>query len=160
MKSIYIIMLVLILSISTVGCAAPATDTPTEPSINEPSEPSSTDRNTQEVIITASYEKPESFSDSNTIVLDGLLEGEEYIEVVVRGEIFDFAQIELIWNEDKSVLEEKQIIKKIDKISNQTLVIKTMQPEGIPTEKMKLKSKSGEVYEYIIQENSLGVTKI
>ena len=141
MKFSYLIMFIVILAISFAGCSA--------------------DSNAQEeVIITASYEKPESFSNSNTIVLDGLLEGQEYIEVVVKGEIFDFEQIELIWNEDKNALEEKQSVNKIEKITNQTLVIKTMQPEGIPTEKIKWKSKSGEVYEYIIQENSLGVSKV
>jgi hypothetical protein len=87
-----------------------------------------------------------------------LLEGAEYIEVIVTGEIFDFEQIELILNESKNVIEEKETIKTIKKLENQTLVIKTAQLEGIPAEKIKWKSRTGKTYEYVIQENSLGDT--
>jgi len=49
---------------------------------------------------------------------------------------------------------------KFDRLQNQTIVIKTYMPEGIPFEKVKWQSKSGKEYELIIAENSLdGMTE-
>jgi len=174
------IMLILVIAISSSGCtgntatkkvnsdisinsasstvSATATVTPTETSISEPSASSSNVSTIQEVIIKASYEKPLSLEDKNTIILDGLLKGEEYIEVIVTGQIFNFEQIALVWDENKSELIEKETVKSIEKIENQTVVIKTYQAEGIPTEKIKWKSKTGKIYEYIINEKSLDDT--
>jgi len=143
---------------STLSASSTATATPSATSISEPSASSSNVSNIQEVIIKASYEKPLSLENKNTIILDGLLKGEEYIEVIVTGEIFNFEQIALEWDENKSELIEKKIVKSIEKIENQTLVIKTYQAEGIPTEKIKWKSKTGNTYEYVINEKSLDDT--
>jgi|BioPla2DNA2_1021312.scaffolds.fasta_scaffold16465_3 hypothetical protein len=108
----------------------------------------------EEVIIKALYEKPLSLKDENTVFLEGLAEGEEYIEMTVRGEIFDFEQVKLEWDEND--IKEKETVRKIEKLKDQTIVIKTYQPEGIPVEKIKWKSRSGKTYEYIISEKSLG----
>jgi hypothetical protein len=184
MKFVYIIMSVVIITITFSGCTGnttknkvnsersnnsassmesstvtASTATPTETSTSEASASSTNVSNIQEeVTIKASYEKPLSLKDMNTILLDGLQEGEEYIEVIVNGEIFDFEQVALSWNESKSELKEKETVKSIKKLENQTLVIKTYQPEGIPTEKIKWKSRTGKTYEYIISEKSLGDT--
>ena len=161
MRFVYVILFSAMIVMYSVGCAAPAVNTPTvntstETSANQSAASSPAESNIQEeLIIKASYEKPLSLNNKNTILLDGLLDGEEYIEVIVNGEIFNFEQIELIWNESKSVIEEKETVKTIEKLANQTLVIKTTQPEGIPTEKIKWKSRTGKAYEYIIQESSL-----
>lgn len=179
MRFVYVIMLVAILAIGASGCSGnvkndkvssessissasnTASATPTESSTSEPSESetaasSSNVSTTQEVIIKASYEKPLSLEDKNTLQLDGLQEGKEYIEVIVVGEISDFELISLSWDDGKNELVEKDTVKSIKKIENQTLVIKTYQPEGIPAEKLKWKSKTGNTYEYIINDKSLG----
>lgn len=183
MRFVYTIMLLVIFAIGFSGCKGEITANkvvsetpinstssevsakgqPTETSIVDPSASSSNVSNIQEeVIIKASFEKPLSLKDKNTIILDGLLEGEEYIEVIVKGEVFDFEQIALIWDESKEVLKEKETVKSIKKLENQTLVIETYQPEGIPTEKIKWKSRTGKTYEYIISakgETDNGITR-
>lgn len=160
MRFVYAIMLMVVLAINSSGCAAAPIDTTTDISISEPSASNSNTSNTQEdVTIKASYEKPLSLTKKDTILLEGLLKGEEYIEVIVNGEIFDFEQVALVWDAAKNELKEKETVKRIEKLSNQTLVIKTYQPEGIPTEKIKWKSRAGKSYEYIIQERNLGDTQ-
>ena len=157
MGNIYKIMLIFILAISSFGCSAAPTDTSTLPATNEPSAASSNLSNVkEEVTIKAYYEKPSSLTNKETILLEGLQDGEEYIEVIVNGDIFDFEQIALIWDENKNELVEKETVKSIEKVANQTLVIKTYQPEGIPSEKIKWKSRTGQVYEYIIQQDGTG----
>ncbi len=110
----------------------------------------------EEVIIKATYEKPLSLKNKNTILLDGVIEGEEYIEVIIKGEIFDFEQATLNWDESVNGLKEKEVVKRFEKLKDQIVVIKTYQPEGIPSEKIKWKSRSGKAYEYVISEKSLG----
>jgi len=157
MRNIYKIMLIFILAISSFGCSASPTDTSTLPATNEPSAASSNLSNAkEEVTIKAYYEKPSSLTNKETILLEGLQDGEEYIEVIVNGDIFDFEQIALIWDESKNELVEKETVKSIEKVASQTLVIKTYQPEGIPSEKIKWKSRTGQVYEYIIQQDGTG----
>lgn len=180
MKNVYMIMFILIITISSSGCtgsttknnvnsessinsvsteSATATATALDTSISDSSAASTVVSNIQEeVTIKALNEKPLSLEDKNTILLDGLQKGEEYIEVIVKGEIFDFEQIALLWDESKEELKEKETVKSIEKLENQTLVIKTYQPEGIPSEKIKWKSKTGKTYEYIISAKSLGDT--
>lgn len=155
MRFFYVIMLSVMLAISSFGCGASSpTDSTTALVITEPLAARPTKSNTQEdVTIKVSYEKPLSLGDKNTILLDGLMDGEEYIEVIVTGEIFNFEQVAIVWDENKNQLVEKEIAKTIEKLANQILVIKTYQPEGIPTEKIKWKSRTGKSYEYVIQEN-------
>ncbi|PKM86029.1 MAG: hypothetical protein CVU87_13325 [Firmicutes bacterium HGW-Firmicutes-12] len=153
---IFVTLLVLFLTISLSGCAGNPTN---EKPISEPAASSSAVANKQEeVTIKAYYEKPLSLQDKNTILLDGLQDGEEYIEVIVVGEIFDIEQIELSWDEKTNELKEKETFNRIEKLSNQTLVIKTYQSETIPGEKIKWKSRSGKSYEYVIQEDGVGGT--
>ena len=156
MMKIFMTLFVLFLAISLSGCSTNPTN---EKPISEPVASSSAVANKQEVVtIKAYYEKPVSLQDKNTILLDGLVKGEEYIEVIVIGEIFEFEQIELSWEEKTNELKEKNTFKKIEKLSNQTLVIKTYQAETIPGEKIKWKSRSGKSYEYVIQEDGVGDT--
>ena len=145
MRFVYIIMLIVILAIGFSGCAG-----------NLTSNDVNSETPQEEVLIKASLDKPLSLEDKNTILLEGLLEGEEYIEVIVKGEIFDFEQIELVWDEGKNELKEKETVKSIKKLENQTLVIKTYQPEGIPTEKIKWKNRTGKTFEYIVKERASG----
>jgi len=154
MRFIYTVMFAVIIVISFSGCKSDLA------SNKENSEGSiySASNTKEEVTIKTSYEKPLSLKDKNTIFLDGLQAGEEYIEVIVNGEILNFEQIALIWDESKNVLKEKETVKSIKKLKNQTLVIGTYQPEGIPSEKIKWKSRTGKTYEYIIAETSLGDT--
>ncbi len=53
-------------------------------------------------------------------------------------------------------MKEKEVVKRFEKLKDQIVVIKTYQPEGIPSEKIKWKSRSGKAYEYVISEKSLG----
>lgn len=161
LRFLFLFILVIILSIPFVGCEGKVTknevnsDTPKSGSASAITRENNIQ---EEVMIKASYEKPLSFGYKNTVFLNGLLDGEEYIEVVVKGEVFDFEQVALIWDESKNDLKEKETVKRIEKLINQTLIIKTFQPEGIPSEKLKWKSRTGKTYEYIVHERALGDT--
>jgi len=104
------------------------------------------------VVINTYYEEPDSLKDKNTIILNGLMEG-EFIEFIVEGEIKDFKHVELVWDEKENALVEKSIINKFDKLTNQTIVIKTYLPDGIPSEKIVWKTLSGKTYEFVIAQN-------
>lgn len=182
MKFVYILIFVLFITILT-GCkseltknkinsevlinsrsiVASSTATPIESPIFTPIETTSSnsfisgaENNTQgKVVIKVSYEKPISLKNKSTIFLDGVLKGDEYIEVIVRGKIFDFEQVELMSNQFENGLKEKATVKSIKKIENNTLIIKTKQSEWIPAEKIKWKSSSGKTYEYVIYDRLL-----
>lgn len=108
-----------------------------------------------EVTVNVYDKKPDSLNDKHTILLSGVMEGDEYIEAVVTGEVFDFEHVALIWDEDKNDVVEQEVIKKYDKLRDQIIVIKTYQPEGIPSEKIKWKNAKGEISEYIIAQKNL-----
>jgi len=105
------------------------------------------------VIINTYFEEPDSMKDKSTRVLNGLMGG-EFIEVIVEGEIKDFKHIELVWDEKQNALIEKGIINKLDQLANQTIVIKTYMPDGIPSEKLVWKTISGESNEFVIRNDS------
>lgn len=107
------------------------------------------------VTIKSYYKEPESLKDKQTIILNGVSEG-EFVELVVEGEILDFEHVKLEWDESQSSVKEKETLKSFDRLINQTIVIKTYIPEGIPSEKLKWKSSLGKAYEYIIRENGMG----
>lgn len=155
------------------GCAgltdaknnAPANDKkPAETSAQTNTAPAATDSNSStankksSVIIKGYYDEPASIKDKNTIILEGVSKG-EYIEIIIQGEVQDFQHIKVEWDTGKNDLVEKGIINKFENLKNKTIVIKTYMPEGIPSEKVKWKSVTGKVYEYIIKDNSLGDKK-
>jgi hypothetical protein len=106
------------------------------------------------VTIKGYYEEPESLKDKQTIIINGVSAG-EFVEIVIDGEITDYEHVKLEWDEKQSILIEKETLNRFDKLTNQTLVIKTYIPEGIPSEKVKWKSLSGKPYEYIVKEYNL-----
>jgi hypothetical protein len=86
----------------------------------------------------------------NTIDLQGP-SGEDYIVVVVEGEIYNFQLVELTYNADTGMMEEVSIIHQIDYVTDQSVVINTAWACGMPQEKIKWQSVSGNVYEWVIQ---------
>ncbi|QLG45903.1 hypothetical protein [Costertonia aggregata] len=103
------------------------------------------------VIIKQYYKKPPSTQKKNSILLKGVSEG-EFIEIKIQGLIKDFEHIKLEMGNDGDLYEIKTL-NKFEQLSNQTLIIKSVIPEGIPMEKIKWKSLSDKEYEYIIAEN-------
>ncbi len=103
------------------------------------------------VIITGYYDKPSSLEDEGAMVLDGLSEG-EFIEIVIQGEIKDFQHIRLEWDATTNDLIEKETINQFNQLKNQTMVIRTYMPEGIPSEKVKWSSINGNDYEFMIAD--------
>lgn len=106
------------------------------------------------VVINTYYEEPASLEDKNTIIINGLMKG-EFVEVVVEGEIKDFKHVEIKWDETQNTMIETRIINEFDKLTNNTIVIKTYLPDGIPSEKIEWKTIAGETCEFIIAENNL-----
>lgn len=153
MRSVVLKTMIIVIMLVIVGCE-----------INERYQNNLNSQNQHEdmiskVVIKGYYDEPASIWDKNTIILEGLSEG-EFIEIVIQGEIENFEYIRLAWNDKENNLEEKETINKFDRLQNQTIVIKTYMPEGIPFEKVKWESNSGKEYELIIAENSLdGMTE-
>ncbi|MFP4660947.1 MAG: hypothetical protein ACLFPF_02050 [Halanaerobiales bacterium] len=110
------------------------------------------DQNNSAVIINAYYSKPQSLNDTDTIVLKGVSSG-EYLEVIVKGVIYNFRHISLSWNNAENALVEKEVIHKINTVTNQTIIINTYLAEGIPQEKIQWEDHEGKPYEFIIQED-------
>ena len=110
------------------------------------------DTKTSKVTIRGYYEEPESLHDKETVILQGVLAG-EFLEVEVQGTIKDFEVVRLEWDDQKNELAEKEVIHRIEILNDQTLVIKTYMPEGIPSEKLKWESLSGKQYEFIVSED-------
>jgi|SRR5690554_2884272 len=102
------------------------------------------------VTIRGYYNEPESLNNKNTIVLKGIQDG-EFVEVVVAGLILDFQLIRMDWDDNQSNLIDKEVIHKISELKDNTVVIKTYMPEGIPSEKITWKSMTGKEYEFIIR---------
>ena len=147
MKNYIIKILILIFVIILPGCTIYEGTQQSQNNQNEISKDF-----TSKIVIKGYYEDPASIQDIDTIILDGLLEG-EFIEIAIIGEIVNFEHVRLIWNENKKILEEIEVLNRFDKLINQTLVISTYIPEGIPSEKIKWQSVSGEKYEFIIAED-------
>lgn len=139
MKRIAVVYLLILMMILIVGCTY--------------NESYHIDENCR-VIIKGYYDKPESMDEKSTIIIEGILSG-EFIEIVVHGEIYYFEHVSLEWDENKNELVEKEIMNRFNKLTNQTVVIKTYMPEGIPSEKIKWKSDTGKAYEFIISDYSL-----
>lgn len=104
------------------------------------------------------YDEPETIHNDNTLILEGVSNG-EYIEIIVEGKILEFNHIKLEWDDEENDVVEKEIINSIDVVSNQIVIIKTYMPEGIPLEKITWKSIEGEVYEFTIHEVGFGENK-
>jgi hypothetical protein len=117
------------------------------------SEDSNTTVNSK-VIIKGYYREPLSLKEKGTIILNGLTDG-EFIEMIVKGEITDFQHWELQYVDAKNTWIEKRIINRVERLSDQTVIIKTIMPEGGPSEKIKWKGPSGKVFEFIIAEYNL-----
>ena len=103
------------------------------------------------VIIKHYYEKPASFQDKNTTMLKGVSEG-EYIEIRILGSIKDFEHITLEMNNSGDI-QDGETLHTFKQLTDQTLIINSSIPEGIPMEKIKWKSLSNKEYQYVINEN-------
>mgnify|MGYP005846588581 FL=1 len=104
------------------------------------------------VTIRGYYNEPQSIRNKNTIILEGVSDG-EFVEIVIKGIVFEFQLVRLVWDDNKNDIVEKEIIYKIDVLKDKIVVIKTYMPEGIPFEKLKWKSATGKQYEFVIHED-------
>ncbi len=104
------------------------------------------------------YTKPLSLHKKNTTIIKGVSEG-EFIEIRIQGYIKDFEHIKLkIGNSGN--LNETETLNNFEELSNQTIIINSSIPEGMPMEKIKWKSFSNKIYEFIITENGKDGTQV
>lgn len=112
-----------------------------------------------EVGISSYYEEPESLNKPGIVILESETgNNTEYIEIDIRGEIYDFKYISLLWDNDRSEIVEDKIINSFDKLKDQIVIIKTILPEGVPIEKIEWKSSSGKKYEYLLGYDAIDET--
>lgn len=135
-----IISLILIISLVTVGCNNNNSNLSKEDNIK--------------VTIEGHYMEPISLSDNETIVLEGLQIG-EFVEFIVYGEIKNFKHMKIAYNSDGDSFSEVKELNSYDVLSDQTIVIKTYMPEGIPSELIKWESMDGEIFEFYISDYDL-----
>lgn len=107
------------------------------------------------VTITCQYTEPDFIDIRNILIIEGVSVG-EYVVIKIEGKIIDFKHIKLGWDNEKGGLIEEKVLNKINAIENQTIVISTYIPEGIPVEKIKWKSIKDKEYDFIIQEDGTG----
>jgi len=101
------------------------------------------------VWIRGQYSKPSSWEESIRWERD---KG-EYIEVIVSQEIFDFKVVALDFDEDINLFPSETLYQQ-DRL-DQTFVMETYHPEGIPSESLMFKDQYGRQYSFVIAERSL-----
>lgn len=102
--------------------------------------------------LTPCYKKPTSLKNRDTLTLQGMGYG-EYLELKVIGTIKNVQLTALVYNEETNSFEDFQTLGRFDTLHNQTLVISTYFPCGMPQERISWQSLSGDTYSYIIAEN-------
>ncbi|WP_054740220.1 hypothetical protein [Cellulosilyticum ruminicola] len=87
--------------------------------------------------LTPCYKKPTSLKDRDTLTLQGMGYG-EYLEVKVIGTIKNVKLTGLVYNEQTDSFDDFQTLGSFETLHNQTLVISTYFPCGMPHEKTYL----------------------
>lgn len=105
------------------------------------------------VIIKGFYKEPPSLYFEKTKTLKGVSMG-EFVEIKIHGTIKDFKHVKIEMGSAGDLLE-TEILNEFEQLIDQTLIIKTFMPEGIPMEKIKWKSLSGKEYEFFIAEDGI-----
>lgn len=98
------------------------------------------------------YKTPASLKHQDTLHIQGLGYG-EYVDLKVMGTIQNVRLVQLVYNETNDTFEEFMTIATIPTVSNQSLVISTYFPCGIPQEKLIWESLSGKEDCFIIAED-------
>lgn len=104
------------------------------------------------VKITPSYKKPTSLKYRDTLTLQGVGYG-EYLELKVIGTIKNVQLTSVIYDETTDSFTDFQSLGSFDTLHNQTLVISTYFPCGMPQEKLSWQSLSGETSCYLLAED-------
>jgi len=99
--------------------------------------------------------EPESMKAAGVITIKGRSEG-QFVEFAVSGEVKDVELISLEWDDVQNNLKEKATLQKLVSVAGSIVIVKTILAEGIPSEKIKWKSTSGKVYEFLLQEDGTG----
>jgi len=100
------------------------------------------------------YEKPDSYNDSDTILWDAN-EGTEWLEITIKGKVQNLNLVTLKQNTTQDKLISDEILYHLDSVENQTVLVKTIQVEGIPREAIMFEDEKGNPYYYYIEEKSL-----
>lgn len=98
------------------------------------------------------YKRPASVGHPNTLHIQGLGYG-EYIELKVTGTIQNVHLVQLVYNEENDTFEEFITLATVPTVHNQSLVISTYIPCGMPQEKLIWESLSGIQDSFLIAED-------
>lgn len=104
------------------------------------------------VKITPYYKKPTSLKNRDTLTLQGVGYG-EYLELKVIGTVKNVQLTSVIYDEETNSFTDFQSLGNFDTLHNQTLVISTYFPCGMPQEKLSWQSLSGETSSYLLAED-------
>ena len=88
---------------------------------------------------------PPSRSNSNTLFFKGIGEG-EYLELKVDGEITNLRSVQVEFSENEGgefTFIDKEVIIHADKVENQTVIIETVFPCGIPSTNVRWDDEEG-----------------
>ncbi len=89
------------------------------------------------------------------IHIDGIGSG-ELLKANVIGSIFDFELVEVEWDSSNNSFVEVRTIKKINEVTNKSIIINTTLPEGYPAEKIKWKDPEGKEYGTMLGYDGFG----
>ncbi len=106
------------------------------------------------VTIEGFYTRPTSVNNQEEITIRGLSKG-EYVRIEINGAVRNFEHFSVVYNENLGSLVKDTVLNKIDSLENQIIIIETIVPGGIPSEKITWNSLSGKSYEITLAESGI-----
>ncbi len=89
------------------------------------------------------------------VMVDGVGNGEIF-KVKVIGSIYDFRLIEVKYDNEINDFVEDKVLHHLDEVRNQSVVIETYFPEGMPNEKIKWLDETGKANEVFLSYDGYG----
>ena len=113
------------------------------------------DKYTYQIIIES---EPGSYIDSepDNIYIESHESGTQVLVSVV-GKIYNFKYMDVSWDEQSDSFINQDVIEAFDEISDTNIYIITNLPEGMPAQKIQWENESGELTEWLIGDNGLGI---
>ena len=77
--------------------------------------------------------------------------------ISVVGKIFNFKFLNVTWDEQAGHFIDQDIIESFDEIQDSNIHILTYLPEGMPAQKIQWENETGEITEWYVADNGLGI---
>ncbi|MFZ5967834.1 MAG: hypothetical protein ACOYVK_11760 [Bacillota bacterium] len=89
------------------------------------------------------------------VKLNGLGSGET-LEIQVIGSIYNFQLLEVKYDKERNAFVESRVLYNLEEVRNQSVIIETYLPEGMPVEKIKWTDEKGDIHEDLLSFDGYG----